>query len=206
MRVRSVRPNIYLPVVRFGVVVADWKYILWCDPRWLSGSVLLSPKDWQRPHVVRDWRSCCRLLLWILPLHESGSKGLLVSTFDPSSTRRLSRPTHGPRRSKAIRKKVANRSDLNSKSGIAMDSTTVIGGLTAATVSGVGASAVTRLVPLAWRSHQDLQVVLQEPAGVGRILAKTTTEGRTSPQARDINHWPVSGSTSSFRWLVHSWI
>ena len=28
MRLRSVRPNIYLPVVRFGVVVADWKYIL----------------------------------------------------------------------------------------------------------------------------------------------------------------------------------
>ncbi len=28
MRRRSVRPNIYLPVVRFGVVVADWKYIL----------------------------------------------------------------------------------------------------------------------------------------------------------------------------------
>ena len=28
MRHRPVRPNIYLPVVRFGVVVADWKYIL----------------------------------------------------------------------------------------------------------------------------------------------------------------------------------
>lgn len=28
MRARSVRPNIYLPVVRFGVVMADWKYIL----------------------------------------------------------------------------------------------------------------------------------------------------------------------------------
>ena len=28
MRTRAVRPNIYLPVVRFGVVVADWKYIL----------------------------------------------------------------------------------------------------------------------------------------------------------------------------------
>jgi len=28
MRSRSMRPNIYLPVVRFGVVVADWKYIL----------------------------------------------------------------------------------------------------------------------------------------------------------------------------------
>src|SRR5262245_18274226 len=28
MRSRSVRPNIYLPVVRFGVVLADWKYIL----------------------------------------------------------------------------------------------------------------------------------------------------------------------------------
>ena len=28
MRFRPVRPNIYLPVVRFGVVVADWKYIL----------------------------------------------------------------------------------------------------------------------------------------------------------------------------------
>ena len=28
MRLRSMRPNIYLPVLRFGVVVADWKYIL----------------------------------------------------------------------------------------------------------------------------------------------------------------------------------
>lgn len=28
MRLRPVRPNIYLPVVRFGVVVSDWKYIL----------------------------------------------------------------------------------------------------------------------------------------------------------------------------------
>ena len=28
MRPRPVRPNIYLPIVRFGVVVADWKYIL----------------------------------------------------------------------------------------------------------------------------------------------------------------------------------
>ena len=28
MRARTVRPNIYLPVVRFGVVLADWKYIL----------------------------------------------------------------------------------------------------------------------------------------------------------------------------------
>ena len=28
MRVRPVRPNIYLPVLRFGVVVSDWKYIL----------------------------------------------------------------------------------------------------------------------------------------------------------------------------------
>lgn len=27
MRVRPVRPNIYLPVVRFGVVISDWKYI-----------------------------------------------------------------------------------------------------------------------------------------------------------------------------------
>ena len=28
MRFRSVRPNIYLPVIRFGVLVSDWKYIL----------------------------------------------------------------------------------------------------------------------------------------------------------------------------------
>ena len=28
MRLRPMRPNIYLPVVRFGVVVSDWKYIL----------------------------------------------------------------------------------------------------------------------------------------------------------------------------------
>ena len=28
MRFRSVRPNIYLPVIRFGVLISDWKYIL----------------------------------------------------------------------------------------------------------------------------------------------------------------------------------
>lgn len=28
MRFRSVRPNIYLPVIRFGVITGDWKYIL----------------------------------------------------------------------------------------------------------------------------------------------------------------------------------
>jgi hypothetical protein len=28
MRHRAVRPNIYLPVVRFGVVATDWKFIL----------------------------------------------------------------------------------------------------------------------------------------------------------------------------------
>jgi len=28
MRPRPVRPNIYLPVVRFGVVSSDWKFVL----------------------------------------------------------------------------------------------------------------------------------------------------------------------------------
>ena len=28
MRLRPVRPNIYLPVIRFGVLISDWKYIL----------------------------------------------------------------------------------------------------------------------------------------------------------------------------------
>lgn len=28
MRFRPVRPNIYLPVIRFGVQIGDWKYIL----------------------------------------------------------------------------------------------------------------------------------------------------------------------------------
>ena len=28
MRLRPVRPNIYLPVVRFGVADSDWKYVL----------------------------------------------------------------------------------------------------------------------------------------------------------------------------------
>lgn len=28
MRFRPVRPNIYLPVIRFGVEISDWKYIL----------------------------------------------------------------------------------------------------------------------------------------------------------------------------------
>lgn len=28
MRFRPVRPNIYLPVIRFGVQIGDWKYVL----------------------------------------------------------------------------------------------------------------------------------------------------------------------------------
>jgi hypothetical protein len=53
-----------------------------------------------------------------------------------------------------------------------MDATTVIGGLTAATISGLGVSAVTRLVPLAWRSHQDLQECSKNPQGAEELSRK----------------------------------
>jgi hypothetical protein len=42
MRPRPVRPNVYLPVVRFGVVASDWKFVLaatlaaYAVPFWLG--------------------------------------------------------------------------------------------------------------------------------------------------------------------------
>ena len=55
-----------------------------------------------------------------------------------------------------------------------MDATTIIGGLTAATVSGLGVSAVARLVPLAWRSHQDLR----ESSKIPRVLEDLSRKQR----------------------------
>ena len=71
MRFRPVRPNIYLPVIRFGVLVGDWKYILaatlvgYLVPFFFRlklgiRAVVVCNRDWKRRHLVR-----------VLSLHKS---------------------------------------------------------------------------------------------------------------------------------------
>ncbi|MCI0389665.1 MAG: hypothetical protein MOB07_13010 [Acidobacteria bacterium] len=49
MRPRPVRPNVYLPVVKFGVVSSDWKFVLAAALIGYAGPFLLNLKLWGAP-------------------------------------------------------------------------------------------------------------------------------------------------------------
>ena len=48
MRPRPIRPNIYLPVARFGVLISDWKFVFVGDTDAYSTPFLLDLKLWGR--------------------------------------------------------------------------------------------------------------------------------------------------------------
>ena len=49
MRHRPVRPNVYLPVVKFGVVSSDWKFVLGATLIGYTAPFLLDLKLWGAP-------------------------------------------------------------------------------------------------------------------------------------------------------------
>ena len=49
MRPRPVRPNIYLPVARFGVLISDWKFVLAATLTIYLAPFLLGLKLWGVP-------------------------------------------------------------------------------------------------------------------------------------------------------------
>src|SRR5215475_2267877 len=49
MRPRPVRPNVYLPVVKFGVVSSDWKFVLFAAVMGYSLPFLFELKLWGVP-------------------------------------------------------------------------------------------------------------------------------------------------------------
>lgn len=49
MRPRPVRPNVYLPVVKFGVASSDWKFVLAAALIGYGGPFLLDLKLWGAP-------------------------------------------------------------------------------------------------------------------------------------------------------------
>jgi hypothetical protein len=49
MRTRPIRPNIYLPVVKFGVVSSDWKFVLFAGFIGYTLPFLLDLKLWGAP-------------------------------------------------------------------------------------------------------------------------------------------------------------
>ena len=48
MRHRPIRPNIYLPVARFGVLISDWKFVFVATLIAYSTPFLLDLKLWGR--------------------------------------------------------------------------------------------------------------------------------------------------------------
>jgi hypothetical protein len=49
MRPRPIRPNVYLPVIKFGVVSADWKFVLFAALVGYSVPFLFDLKLWGVP-------------------------------------------------------------------------------------------------------------------------------------------------------------
>lgn len=49
MRPRPIRPNIYLPVTRFGVLISDWKYVLAATLIGYLAPFLFDLKLWRVP-------------------------------------------------------------------------------------------------------------------------------------------------------------
>jgi hypothetical protein len=49
MRPRPIRPNIYLPVARFGVLISDWKFVLMATLIAYSTPYLFDLKLWGAP-------------------------------------------------------------------------------------------------------------------------------------------------------------
>ena len=49
MRHRPIRPNVYLPVVKFGVVSSDWKFVLATAFTGFTAPFLLDLKLWGAP-------------------------------------------------------------------------------------------------------------------------------------------------------------
>jgi hypothetical protein len=49
MRLRSIRPNVYLPVVKFGVVSSDWKFVLFAGLIGYTVPFLFDLKLWGVP-------------------------------------------------------------------------------------------------------------------------------------------------------------
>jgi hypothetical protein len=49
MRPRPIRPNIYLPVARFGVLISDWKFVLMATLIAYSTPYLFDLKLWGTP-------------------------------------------------------------------------------------------------------------------------------------------------------------
>jgi hypothetical protein len=49
MRPRSIRPNVYLPVVKFGVVSSDWKFVLFAGLIGYTVPFLFDLKLWGVP-------------------------------------------------------------------------------------------------------------------------------------------------------------
>jgi hypothetical protein len=49
MRARPIRPNVYLPVARFGVLISDWKFVLAATLISYTVPFLLNLKLWGMP-------------------------------------------------------------------------------------------------------------------------------------------------------------
>lgn len=49
MRPRAIRPNVYLPVVKFGVVSSDWKFVLFAGLIGYTAPFLFDLKLWGVP-------------------------------------------------------------------------------------------------------------------------------------------------------------
>ena len=80
MRPRPIRPNIYLPVARFGVLISDWKFVFAATLAAYSTPFLLDLKLWGGAAGVVDGPGSGGALHCLFQLRAHRETNLLVAT------------------------------------------------------------------------------------------------------------------------------
>ena len=152
MRPRRIRSNIYLPVVRFGVVSSDWKFVLAATLLGYAIPFWLDLKLWRVP--LELWTGILAAVLSIAFFNfvRIGRRPFWLQhhlrAFTESPNKRRTLPRDLLRRPRTV---------VDETRSLIVEPMTIIGGILAATGAGFGIGAGMRLLPVGLRAGRDLK-------------------------------------------------
>ena len=94
MRHRPIRPNVYLPVVKFGVVSSDWKFVLAAAFTGYTAPFLLDLKLWGAPLELWTGAYSGGSRRSLFQLGASRAATSLVTAQDPRPRRKSTPKAH----------------------------------------------------------------------------------------------------------------
>ena len=101
MRPRPIRPNIYLPVARFGVLISDWKFVFVATLLAYSTPFLLDLKLWGAPLELWTGLGAAALSIAFFNYARIGRRPFLVATSIARDVYKPDPPARAPHRWRA---------------------------------------------------------------------------------------------------------